>query len=306
MWWLGKKLVRLGHRVTYLVDRGSTCPFAKIIEWNYEKKINDQIPGDIDLVHLFFQPEEPIEKPYLVTNQGNVPDKDKLKPLDQNTVFVSKNHAKRHQSSCYVYNGIDTEDYGTPDLENNREYFHFLGKANWRAKNLNGAIQIARNADQQLHVLGGRRFNLKLKPKHLFDQRIKFHGMIGGQQKIKILSHSKGLIFPVLWNEPFGIAIIESLYFGCPVFGTTYGSLPELINNKVGFLSNSLAELSDALNDRKFSPVDCQNLVLEKFTSSVMTRNYLELYERVLSGEQLNENRPSAVGTRDEQTSGLK
>ncbi|MEF9931013.1 MAG: glycosyltransferase, partial [Bacteroidales bacterium] len=53
--------------------------------------------------------------------------------------------------------------------------------------------------------------------------------MIGGEQKLNILKESKGLIFPVIWNEPFGLAITESLYCGAPVFGTPYGSLPELI-----------------------------------------------------------------------------
>ena len=36
-------------------------------------------------------------------------------------------------------------------------------------------------------------------------------------EKGEILNSSKGLVFPVLWHEPFGLAIIESLYYGCPV-----------------------------------------------------------------------------------------
>ncbi len=52
------------------------------------------------------------------------------------------------------------------------------------------------------------------------------------------MQRSKGLIFPVLWNEPFGLAAIESLYAGAPVFGPNYGSIPELINEKTGYTSN--------------------------------------------------------------------
>ena len=297
MWWLGKELVRLGHQVTYLVNRVSTCPFAKILEYNHTKTLNDQIPEEINLVHLFFQPREEINKPYLVTNQGNVPNQDKFKPLDQNTIFVSKNHARRHKSECFVYNGIDTEEYGNSQLDVNRDYFHFLAKANWRAKNLNGAIKIARNAGKQIHVIGGSRINTKRRATHLFDNQIKFHGMVAGQLKNDILNHSKGLIFPVLWNEPFGIAMIESLYLGCPVFGTTHGSLPEIVNREVGFLSNSESELTTAILELEYSPETCQTYVMKNFTSELMTRRYLELYEQVLSGQKLNDKPPSAMST---------
>ncbi len=300
IWWLGKELVRLGHQVTYLVKQGSTCSFANILIINSEKILNDQIPKEMDLIHCFFQPKELADKPYLVTNQGNVPDHDKLKPLDHNTVFVSQNHAQRHQAECFVYNGIDIEDYGNPELTVKRNYFHFLAKASWKAKNLNGAINITRSTNQTIHVIGGNRLSSKIKLAYRSDPRIKFHGMIGGSQKNLILNHSKGLIFPVVWNEPFGIAMIESLYFGCPVFGTPYGSLPEIINEAVGFLSNSYRELSDSLIGSNYSVNDCHNHVLQKFTTKIMVNNYLELYEKVLSGEKLNQVQPSAGNTFNE------
>ncbi len=307
MWWLGKELARRGHDVTYLVDQGSSCPFATILDFNSNKPIDSQIPAETDIVHLFFQPKEALEKPYLVTNQGNVPDGDKIEPLDQNTVFVSQNHAERHQGQCFVYNGIDLEDYGSPQLEVERSYFHFLAKASWKAKNLNDAIKIAHHAGQQIQVVGGNRLTSKISLIDKLNPRIKFHGMIGGQKKNEILNHSKGLIFPVLWHEPFGIALIESLYFGCPVFGTPYGSLPEIIiNENVGVLSNSQRELSESLLSHKFSSKDCQNHVIENFTHQTMVNRYLELYERVIAGEQLNELQPSALGTLNENFSGLE
>lgn len=298
MWWLGKELNKLGNKVSYLVNRGSTCPFANILEYDPQKAINNQIPDEVDLIHFFFQPNCSVNKPHLVTNQGNVPDADKLRPFDRNTVFVSKNHAERHQSNCFVYNGIDTDDYGTPNLELKREYYHFLAKASWRAKNLGGAIDIVERTNDKLHVLGGNRLNIKFK--RLFNKRITFHGMIGGSKKNKILNLSKGLIFPVLWNEPFGIAIIESLYFGCPVFGTKYGSLPEIVSDEVGFLSNSEEELAKAVEEIQFSPKICQQHVIRNFTSEAMTKNYLELYEIILSGKSLNEVPPSASSTSNE------
>ena len=64
IWWLGKELVRLGHRVSYLVAAGSTCPFAEeVFVWDATKSLNEQIPDDVDFVHLNFQTKECLKKP---------------------------------------------------------------------------------------------------------------------------------------------------------------------------------------------------------------------------------------------------
>ena len=61
-----------------------------------------------------------------------------------------------------------------------------------------------------------------------------------------LLNASRGLIFPVRWHEPFGLAVIESLYFGCPVFATPYGALPELVQEVLDKLADG--ELSQPLD----------------------------------------------------------
>ncbi len=73
--------------------------------------------------------------------------------------------------------------------------------------------------------------------------------MLGGEKKNQAIQNSQAILFPGLWHEPLGLAILESLYFGCPVFGTTYGSLPELISAERGFLSNSKSELVNAIRN---------------------------------------------------------
>jgi glycosyltransferase involved in cell wall biosynthesis len=113
--------------------------------------------------------------------------------------------------------------------------------------------------------------------------------MQGGTEKNKIIKYSKGLIFPVRWHEPFGLALIESLYFGCPVFGTPYGSLPEIIIPEVGFLTTTASGLADAVvqvND--FNRKTCHEYVMENFTHIHMMTSYLRLYQKVLNGEKLN------------------
>ncbi|HEY1023591.1 MAG TPA: glycosyltransferase [Sphingobacteriaceae bacterium] len=290
IWWLGKDLVKRGHKVTFLVAPGSTCEFANVIPYDFTKTVEEQTPETVDLVHFFYAFGETHSKPSIYTLEGNV---DFGCELPLNTVFVSKNHAERHGSSVFVHNGLDFSDYGDPGLQNKRRYFHFLAKAAWRVKNVRGAIDIINKANEKLVVVGGTRLNLKMGFRFTPHFNIRFRGMLGGEEKNEVLRHSHGLLFPVLWHEPFGIAITESLYFGCPVFGTPYGSLSELIPAEVGFLSNSGDDLVYAVMNAGFSPKVCHEYAVDHFSLETMTSRYLQLYERVASGEQLNQAPPT-------------
>lgn len=290
IWWLGKELNKLGHKITYLVAQGSNCPFATVLNYEPTLSINEQIPDNIDVVHLNCGVKDLPNKPYIFTLHGNVKSQSKF---DKNTVFVSKNHASRFGSSVYVHNGLDPDDYGKPDFKNKKKYVHFLGDAAWRVKNVKGAISIAQKANIPLKVLGGVRFNFKQGIRLTFNLNTKFYGMVGGEEKNNLLRYSQGLLFPVLWNEPFGIAITESLFFGCPVFATPYGSLPEIVSNDVGFLSNKIEELALAIkNIDQYNSSICHELAMECFTSKKMALSYLNLYEKVLNGYTLNEIEP--------------
>lgn len=290
IWWLGKMLVKMGHKVSYLVSKGSACPFADVYEWEPGLPLNSQLPPSADVLHLSSAPNEAPAKPYILTMHGNL---NVEAELDRNTVFVSRNHAARYGSTSFVYNCIDIEDYGKPYLHNKRNYIHFLADAAWRVKNVRGAIAIARQADVQLQVIGGVRFNFNMGVRLTFDPNTRFKGMKGGTEKNNILNGSRGLLFPVLWHEPFGLAIIESLYFGCPVIGTTYGSLPELVPPTLGFLSNKKDALVNAVKHiDDFDRSACHQYVMENFTADKMAMAYLSLYEKVMKGSFLNEIAP--------------
>lgn len=298
IWWLGKELAAIGHSVTYLVNAGSECPFAKVIFRDNSVPLENQVPDDIDVVH-FQHPVSNFNKlPYIVTIHGNYAITTDF-PL--NSVFISKDHAVRHNADAFVYNGIDPDEYGSPDFAIRRDYFHFIGKAAWRLKNVKGAIDVATAAGEKLEVLGGKRLNLKMGFRFTPNLNVRFRGMVGGEKKNAYLKASKGLIFPVRWHEPFGIALIESLYFGCPVFGTPYGSLPEIVTPKMGVLSNSAQVLAEAVKavddyDRKA----CHEYVCDQFLASSMAKAYVKMYEKVLNGTNLNTNKPVVWNVEDE------
>jgi len=314
-WWLGKELTKRGHQVTFLAKKGSVCPFATVMAIDDKRPLAAQVPPDTDVVHFHSSTKELPDGPYLITCYEN-----STEPctFDRNTVFQSAKHAQLHGGSVYVQPGLDFCEYGRPDLGGKRPYFHFLGNAAWSGKNVRGAIDLATRVDGRLHVIGGTRVNFRKGLRITLSPSVRFHGVLSGPGRNAILGASQGLIFPVIWHEPSGLAVAESLYFGCPVFGTPYGALPEAIGQQVngrklhtgtleafysdfGCLSVKKSELVEALkNAGSYDRHKCQEWAIEHFSASRMTDAYLQLYEQVIKGQYLHPEPPSLIEAPDD------
>lgn len=279
VWWLAKGLQEKGVDVLLASREGSTSPFGKTIP------IQDFSEKMVDMVHYFNTPGHHPTKPYVVTIGGNGKIGETYLP---NTVFVSRNHAERHGATAFVHNGLDPAEYQFREIKGSA--LTFLAKASWKVKNVKGAIRLARQSRRPLNVLGGSRLFMK------HWRGVQWQGMVSGPEKAETLAESSGLLFPVLWNEPFGIAVVEALVSGTPVLATPLGSLPELVCPQVGKLCGSDEEFLkgiDHLSD--FKARDCRDWVLQNFTYRHMAGKYLEYYEKVLSGERLNSKAPRAL-----------
>jgi glycosyltransferase involved in cell wall biosynthesis len=281
VWWLSKALAARGMEVTLACAPGSHCAWAKVVHIDITKPAEDQLPG-YDLYHYFNTPMEEPTRPHVVTIGGNG------KPGEvylRNTAFVSRSHARRHGAECFVYNGVDPDDYRFRSEKDGS--LLFLAKASWRVKNVQGAIRIARKAKRELQILGGDRLFFK------HWRGVHWNGMLGGIEKADFISRSSALLFPILWNEPFGLAVIEAMVSGTPVFATPMGSMPELIHASSGRLclndEDFLAAI-DSLGD--FKANDCREWALSEFSHFAMADRYLKVYERVLNGEALNSTIP--------------
>jgi hypothetical protein len=286
IWWLTQALTELGHRVTLILPTGSYCPFAPVITFPLSKKeIGDLIPADADVVHANDLFREKINKPVLITMNGNGFPGDKYHP---NTVFVSRDHARRHKSEMFVYASVNPDDYPALEPAVKEPFAYFLAKARWKVKNVRGAIQVARAAEVPIRIIGGWRPS--------FTRKVKWLGWVSDDEKKATIRKGSALLFPVRWNEPFGIALIEAMVTGSPVFGTPYGSLPELITEQVGFLSNKVADLAGALkNYQKYDRQAIRQHVLNNYTHRHMAQKYLEYYTHVISGKPLNPHEPEAL-----------
>lgn len=288
VYWLGKALLELGHQVTLIAHRDSHIPGAELRPLPDPNATDDSwmrlIPDATDILHLPHKLQARAPKPFLMTLHGNGKPGQKFHP---NTVFVSRSHAANHGSVHFVHNGLDPADY---EFNARREdYAVFLAKASWDVKNLKGAIAICRRAGVELHVLGSRDWPLHLHRFLPAIRGVRYHGMLGGKAKLELLAKARCLIFPVRWQEPFGVAVTEALVSGCYVTATPYGSLPEIITPRTGILSNRSADHVQAVSDpTPFKPADCRERVLRGgFTHLDMARKYVSYYEKILTTGRL-------------------
>lgn len=288
--WLAKALGELGHRVS-IVCRGSGDLPHGATRVSPEKFFElSQIAGGVrdqlkvEIVHFMATPSpseyELLGCPYLVTIHGNGKPGEVYLP---NTVFVSEDHAHRHGRSEFVHNGVDPVEYVSSNIRDRS--FRFLSKTSWPVKNLRGALDICEAAGEKLEIAGGNRpYGLRVRA---FLRGHPWWGPVDQSRKQNFLSRGRGLIFPVLWDEPFGLVVVEAWMSGMPVFAPKRGSLGELLTPEVGVLMSKTAPMDEwvsALQSAdRFSAAQCREFAISRFSHLVMAQNYLKKYRSILN-----------------------
>lgn len=283
--WLAKGLAMAGHKVTLLCAPGSTSRYAKVIPYDPGRPLREQVPDSVDVLHLHSQADIPDDRPVCVTYHGTSRN---TEVFHQNTIFISADHARRNNGSVFIHHGLDPDEYPPPDLRAGFRDLTFLANASWRVKNVRGAVRIARLAKRNIQVLGGHRVNFSMGLRVTLDPRARFHGMVDDATKGRFLKDSAGLVFPVLWHEPFGVAVIEAMFYGTPIFATPFGSLPELVTEDVGALSDSYTDLAAAIRTRRFSREAIHERWRSAFTIHHMTEAHVHRYSQLMQGIPLH------------------
>jgi hypothetical protein len=70
-------------------------------------------------------------------------------------------------------------------------------------------------------------FQNGLRPRLTGNDRL--FGMAGARAKRRLLAGARCLLFPVQWEEPFGMVMIEAMACGTPVVALRAGSVPEVV-----------------------------------------------------------------------------
>jgi glycosyltransferase involved in cell wall biosynthesis len=274
--YLARGLAAAGHRVTLIAGHGSQVPEATLVPVDLgaarspDFDIRPLLPPGLDLLLACVPLRNPPEVPWIRRLAGNWKPGTTGAP---NTLFLSENHARRHGGHCWVYNGIDPAEFEFRAAKD--DYDLFLGRLHG-VKGYRWAIEGAKRTRRRLLLAGGWRPSL--------SRWVRYVGKVGGARKAELLAGARALWMPALWDEPFGITLIEALVSGTPVLGTHRGSLPEVISPEVGALGDSVEELialRPALD--RIDPAACRARVERWFTHHVMAEGYLRVFRHFLA-----------------------
>jgi glycosyltransferase involved in cell wall biosynthesis len=109
-------------------------------------------------------------------------------------------------------------------------------------------------------------------------------GEVTHGEKVQLLQHARATLFPISWQEPFGLVMIESLACGAPVIATRYGAVPEVIDDgRTGIIVDDWKEMGGALEAADALESDVMRReVEERFTPARMVADYVAAYQAVL------------------------
>ena len=317
--YLTDQLVELGHEVTLFASGDSLTKATLEPVWpcalRLDRSIRDYLAphivmleqiarraDDFDIIHLHLDYlGYPILRrtatPFVATLHGRL-DLPELTPLyesfgDVPVVSISDSQREPLPHAGYVA----TVPHGVPARLllpgfGAGGYLAFLGRIS-PEKAPDAAIRIAAAAGMPLKIaakvdnVDREYFAERIKPM-LGTAHVEFIGEIGDDEKGAFLGNAAGLLFPIAWREPFGLAMIEAMACGTPVIAFRNGSVPEVIDEGVtGFIVED--EEQAAIAARQLRGLDrarIRRVFEERFTARRMAEDYVTVYRRLIARDQ--------------------
>lgn len=204
-----------------------------------------------------------------------------------NMHYVSISDAQRKPAPTLpwagtVYNGIYPERF--PFTAKPGKRFVIIGRL-VPDKGIHEAIQAARKAQVPLDIAGkpnwGPYWERKIKP--YLSSSIRYLGMVPYEKTPLLLSRSRGLLFPIQWEEPFGLVMTEAMACGTPVIAFPRGSSREVVqHNKTGFIVPTVAKMAQAIH--KIDSLDrnyCAAYAKKRFSVARMIDGYENIFRKL-------------------------
>lgn len=316
---LTEELVRRGHEVTLFAsgDSVTEAELFPVVDQALRLKQDCVDPlaphiveiqevidraREFDILHfhidyLHFPFTKNLATPHVTTLHGrlDIPELQFVyNKFQQPLISISNDQRKPIPGANFVgtvYHGLPSNLFHLGNGSGN--YLAFLGRIS-PEKGLDKAIEWAKASGMKLKVAAkidkADQSYFDSHIKHLLnDPLIEFIGEINEQQKQEFLGNAAALVFPIDWNEPFGIVMIEAMACGTPVIAHSRGSVPEVIEpGRSGFLVSSVEEAVKVIqgipnHDRR----KVREAFEERFTAARMAADYLEIYKRLIGKDTL-------------------
>lgn len=203
------------------------------------------------------------------------------------TFYVSISGSDRSSDLDYIKtirHGIDIKQFDFEPCP--EDYLLFFGRIH-SDKGAREAIEIAGDCNKNLILAGiiqDRVYYDKYISPHIDNHKVIYAGSVRPAERNRLLGRASALLHPILFDEPFGLSVIEAMACGTPVIAFDRGSMPELIDNgKTGFLVNNVEEAVEAVvNIKDIDRANCSRHVAKHFTVDRMVTEYIQVYEMIV------------------------
>lgn len=202
-----------------------------------------------------------------------------------------------------IHHGIDLGPY---QLQTRKaEFLSFLGRIA-PVKGIHNAIEIAKRSGVPLKIAGEIQpmfrdyFNSRIKP-HVDGRFIEYVGEADLAAKNELLGKSMAMLFPIEWDEPFGLVMIEAMATGTPVIAFPGGSVGEIVKDGVsGYICSGVEEAARRVREVKtMKPAAIRAYAQQHFSMERMVQDYLalyrEMYDEIALVDNLDSGRQAAA-----------
>jgi glycosyltransferase involved in cell wall biosynthesis len=125
-------------------------------------------------------------------------------------------------------------------------------------------------------------FDNCVKP-HIDGKLIEYVGEADLAMKNELLGNSMAMLFPIEWDEPFGLVMVEAMATGTPVIAFSGGSVPEVVSDGVsGFICSGVEEAVTKVREvSSIAPSAVRAYAQQYFSVERMVQDYLALYREM-------------------------
>ena len=256
--------------------------------------LSDILRDPFDIVHLNDALTIPLSRflsvPVVYTlHHPHEPELSRLYARYPDVSFVAISDAQRSREALArirtIHHGIRVEDYVYE--EEKSDYVCFLGRIA-PVKGTHLAIEAARKAGVSLKIAGEiqpmfrQYWETQVLP-YIDGSVIEYVGEADHQRKTDLLANARALLFPIQWNEPFGLVMIEAMACGTPVLAFRGGSVNEVVADGVsGRICSSVEDMGSWAIDPQLAPHDCRAYAERYFSIDRMVEQYEAVYAELL------------------------
>ena len=311
------ELLRRGHRVTLFAARGSAVPGSRLLAygpagiWPGRRQLLRLLgqrlrAGRLDVVHSFgrsnallpwwLPPGPQLVQTYACPlSPATISRLDRLFPgrisYTVPSAWMEQAFPASRSPLAVVPNALPADLYRErlDDDRDPRRPLVFLGRFD-PCKGLHTAIEVAVASGVPLVIAGG---SFDEPSRHYEAERIapwrghpllEFVGPLDDSGKQELLARARALLFPIEWEEPFGLVMIEAMACGTPVIAFRRGAVPEVVRDGLdGFVVDDTAAMVEAVAKLpRLSRPAVRASFERRFAAPAVTSAYLAHYERML------------------------